>query len=97
MSTLHFVHYRYILTSNGSKIGRVYEAAPKYLLFMRSVIDCKMGRYSHSYIQIRVHTHKFVLNSRTFQRNQKDSLMVFKGYKFMKNTDLQVKILLQKC
>ena len=45
----------------------------------------------------RIHTHKFVLNSMTFQGLQKDSLMVFKGYKIMKNTDLQVKILLQKC
>ena len=27
----------------------------------------------------------------------KDSLTVFKDYKFMKNTDLSVKILLQKC
>ena len=36
----------------------------------------------------RIHTDKFVQNSRTFQGLQKDFHMV---YKFMKNTDLQGK------
>ena len=44
---------------------------------------------------IRVHTHKFVLNSRTFHGLLNPLFMVFKDYKFMKNTDLQVTILLQ--
>ena len=44
-------------------------------------------------IPYRVHTVKFEFNSRTF----KGLLKVFKDYKFMKNTDLSIKFLLQKC
>ena len=46
------------------------------------------------YIYYRVYTCKFVKNTRTFQRLLKDSPKVFKVYKFMKNTDLHIKILL---
>ena len=45
----------------------------------------------------RVHTGKYKYNSRTFQGLLKASPTVFKGIKLMKNTDLSVKILLQKC
>ena len=34
---------------------------------------------------------------RLFKDFKKTLLQVFKGYKIMKNTDLQIKILLQKC
>ena len=45
----------------------------------------------------RVHTGKFEKNSRTFQGPLKVSPIVFKDYKFMKNTDLSVIILFKKC
>ena len=45
-----------------------------------------------SYTQVCV---KFKDFSRTSKKQS--SLMVFKDYKFMKNTNLQVKFLLQKC
>ena len=41
----------------------------------------------------RVHTGRFESNSRTFQGLLKDFYTVFQGLKFMKNTDLSVKIL----
>ena len=44
----------------------------------------------------RVQTGKFVPNSRTFQGLHKDSPSVFKDYNFMKNTNLNYKILLLK-
>ena len=39
------------------------------------------------------HTGKCVKNSRAFQGLLKDSPTVFKDYKFMKNTDLHIKII----
>ena len=45
----------------------------------------------------RVHTGKYEQISRTFQGLLKASPTVFKDSKLMKNTDLSVKILLQKC
>ena len=45
----------------------------------------------------RVHTGKYELNSRTFQGLLKASPTVFKDLKLMKNTDISLKILLQKC
>ena len=44
----------------------------------------------------RVHTGKFMSNSRTLQGLHKDSPSVFKDYNFMKNTNLHYKILLLK-
>ena len=52
--------------------------------------------YQNTYVLaifFRVHTGKFEYNSRT----SKDYPTVFKDKKFMKNPDLSVKILLQKC
>ena len=42
-------------------------------------------------------TGEYEYNSRTFQGLQKASPIVFKDLKLIKNTDLSVKILLQKC
>ena len=46
---------------------------------------------------IRVHIGKYEYNTRTFQGLLKASPTVFKDLKLMKNTDLNVKNLLQKC
>ena len=60
-------------------------------------VQSDLGPYCLQYSTYRVRTGKYEQNSRTFQGLLKASPTVFKDLMLMKNTDLSVRSLLQKC